>query len=61
MIIQWDRNKCCHAGVCVKSLPAVFKIEAGRFVIESDNASAEKIIAVVKRCPSGALTSVEQQ
>lgn len=60
MKIQWDQNKCRHAGVCVKSLPAVFKIEAGQFVIEPENAPEEEILDVIKRCPSGALTSTEQ-
>lgn len=60
MKVQWDQNKCRHAGLCVKSLPAVFKIKGGQFVIEPDNAAEEEIIAVIKRCPSGALTSTEQ-
>lgn len=27
MKVQWDENKCRHAGLCVKSLPSVFKIK----------------------------------
>lgn len=55
MQVKWDQNKCCHAGVCVSLLPDVFKIEEGRFVIESANATREEIINVVHQCPSGAL------
>lgn len=61
MNIQWDSNKCRHAGVCVQTLPAVFKIEQGRFVIDPDNATEEEIIEVVQKCPSGALSFSKQQ
>ncbi len=55
MEIKWDASKCCHAGVCVNSLPNVFKVEDGEFVIEPANAGEEEIKAVVGQCPSGAL------
>ena len=55
MKITWDETKCCHAGVCVNTLPEVFKIQDGRFVIEPGNASDEAILHVVNQCPSGAL------
>jgi uncharacterized Fe-S cluster protein YjdI len=55
MKVTWDVNKCCHAGVCVQSLPEVFKVEDGQFVIDTDNASEELIADVVSQCPSGAL------
>lgn len=57
MKVTWDANKCCHAGVCVKTLPEVFKVENGQFVIDTDNASEEAIKEVVSLCPSGALES----
>jgi uncharacterized Fe-S cluster protein YjdI len=28
MQVTWNPNTCCHAGVCVKSLPDVFKLES---------------------------------
>lgn len=55
MDVKWDANKCCHAGVCVKSLPDVFKVEDGEFVIDTSQASEEAIQNVVNECPSGAL------
>lgn len=60
MQVTWDQNKCCHAGVCVSSLPEVFKIEDGQFVIDTDKASEEAIKNVVAQCPSGALQSVNE-
>lgn len=58
MNVQWDSKKCCHAGVCVKTLPDVFKIQDGQFVIDTDRAGAKEILEVVKQCPSGALTAL---
>ena len=60
MNVTWDQNKCCHAGVCVSSLPEVFKIEDGQFVIDTDKASEEAIMDVVDQCPSGALQIVNE-
>lgn len=55
MKVTWDETKCCHAGVCVSSLPEVFRIKDGQFVIEPANASKEEILQIVNQCPSGAL------
>jgi uncharacterized Fe-S cluster protein YjdI len=38
MEIQWDEKKCCHAGVCVRSLPQVFRVENGKFLIDASKA-----------------------
>lgn len=56
MEVKWDENTCSHAGVCVKTLPNVFKVEDGSFVIDTDAASEAEIKDVVSKCPSGALT-----
>ncbi len=53
--IIWDADKCCHAGICVDSLPEVFRLEDGRFKIDPNGAEPERIRDVVARCPSGAL------
>ena len=55
MKILWDEKACCHSGNCVKSLPEVFKVLDGKFVIEPDNANAEQIRKVVDACPGKAL------
>ncbi|SCX95161.1 Uncharacterized Fe-S cluster protein YjdI [Nitrosospira sp. Nl5] len=55
MQITWDQNICCHAGVCVSSLPEVFKVQDGKFIINPSAATEEEIMSVVGRCPSGAL------
>ena len=57
--IQWDANKCRHAGICVNSLPEVFRIEDGQFKIDPNGAEAERIREVVAQCPSGALAIEE--
>lgn len=60
MQVIWNAEKCCHAGVCVKSLPDVFKVEAGKFTIDPSQASPEAIKNVACQCPSGALTVNEK-
>jgi uncharacterized Fe-S cluster protein YjdI len=57
--VTWDANECSHAGLCVQSLPKVFRVEGGKFVIDTGAASEEQIRASVRKCPSGAL-KVEQ-
>ena len=56
MEVRWDQDVCSHAGVCVNSLPKVFKVEDGSFVIDTDAASEAEIRGTVSKCPSGALT-----
>ena len=53
--IHDNRSICAHAGHCTESLAAVFNSEA-RPWINCDGATVEEIIAVVRRCPSGALS-----
>jgi uncharacterized Fe-S cluster protein YjdI len=55
MKIIWDDKICQHAAVCVKTLPSVFQIKDGKFVIIQNGASESKIREVVSKCPSGAL------
>ncbi|NIU88132.1 MAG: hypothetical protein GWN56_12950, partial [Nitrosopumilaceae archaeon] len=46
---------CYHAKECVNNLPAVFDKDA-RPWINPDMSGKDKIIEVVKKCPSGALS-----
>jgi uncharacterized Fe-S cluster protein YjdI len=55
MQVTYDARVCIHAGNCVKSLPAVFKVVDGRFVIDQQGASEAAIRHTVAACPSGAL------
>ena len=55
MKVTWDENVCTHSGNCVKTLPEVFKIEDGKFVIDESGAGEEAIRETVAACPSGAL------
>jgi uncharacterized Fe-S cluster protein YjdI len=53
--VSWDKNVCIHSGNCVKTLPQVFKVENGKFVIDPGAADDDKVRAAVAACPSGAL------
>ena len=37
MKVTYDAQVCIHAGNCVRSLPAVFKVVNGQFVLSSTN------------------------
>ncbi len=53
--IIWHPEVCFHAGECVRGCPEVFK-PTERPWVKPENAKTEKIIEVIKKCPSGALT-----
>ncbi|MHB1092515.1 (4Fe-4S)-binding protein [Thiobacillus sp.] len=55
MKVVWNENACCHSGHCIKTLPQVFKVEDGKFVVQSGNATEEQVSQVVAACPSKAL------
>ena len=59
MDVNWDENVCTHSANCVKGLPQVFKVEGGKFVIDTSAGSEDDIRAVVAKCPSGALSVQE--
>lgn len=50
-----NRGICAHAGRCTDGLPSVFRLKQEPW-IDPEGASAEEVIATVKRCPSGALS-----
>jgi uncharacterized Fe-S cluster protein YjdI len=52
--VSFDPEVCAHAGECVRGLPAVFDT-AKRPWIQPGEAPADDVVAVVGRCPSGAL------
>ena len=61
MKVTYDAKVCIHAGNCVKSLPTVFKVVDGQFVIDQQGASEAAIRQTVAACPSGALQITEDK
>jgi len=53
--VTWDSKTCIHSGNCVRTLPQVFKVEGGKFVIEPSAADDSKVRDAVAACPSKAL------
>ncbi|MDO5018162.1 MAG: (4Fe-4S)-binding protein [Lagierella massiliensis] len=54
LIIYWEPEKCEHAGFCVQGAPEVFDINRRPWIMP-ENATEEKIMEVIDRCPSKAL------
>lgn len=53
--VHFNLGICSHKGECYKNLPEVFDFDRKPWII-ADNASVEKIIETIKKCPSGALS-----
>jgi CDGSH-type Zn-finger protein/uncharacterized membrane protein YozB (DUF420 family) len=53
--IHDNRAICAHSGVCTDNLSAVFRL-GGEPWIDPDGADPEAVVALVQRCPSGALS-----
>ncbi|MBW6513418.1 MAG: CDGSH iron-sulfur domain-containing protein [Candidatus Syntrophosphaera sp.] len=53
--IHDDRGICAHVGFCTDGLPKVFRMGVEPW-IDPDAETVEKIIATIKKCPSGALS-----
>ncbi|MGZ3686247.1 MAG: ferritin-like domain-containing protein [Bdellovibrionota bacterium] len=54
--VGFDAHKCIHSRHCVTEAPQVFKADVPGDWIAPDDASAELLTAVIRACPSGALT-----
>lgn len=55
VVVSFDASRCIHAAECVRGLPAVFDPSA-RPWIQPENAQGAEICAVVRKCPTGALS-----
>ena len=55
LVIIWQPSKCIHSGVCVRTLPKVYR-PTERPWVAIENASTAELIAQIDRCPSGALS-----
>ena len=53
--IHDNRSICAHAGYCTDKLADVFRMKQEPW-IDPDAAAVEEIIAVIRSCPSGALS-----
>lgn len=53
--IVWKPELCQHSGVCVRTLPKVYKPKEKPW-ITVENASSSELKDQVKKCPSGALS-----
>jgi uncharacterized Fe-S cluster protein YjdI/CDGSH-type Zn-finger protein len=52
--ISYDTRRCIHAAECIRGLPAVFD-SLRRPWIQPAGASADAIVEMIAKCPSGAL------
>lgn len=52
--VTWSAKRCIHFRACVRGLPEVFDV-GKRPWVQPDRAAAEEVVAVVHRCPTGAL------
>jgi len=52
--VYYDARRCVHFAECIRGLPEVFDVQT-RPWIQADNAPAEVVAEVIRRCPSGAL------
>lgn len=60
--VTFDGELCQHSGNCVNGMPAVFDLSRRPWIdpgAADDQESADRLRAVVGRCPSGALQIVE--
>ena len=56
--VRYDLPRCFHAAECVKGAPNVFDPK-GKPWVQPDGASVDELVAVVDRCPTGALSVVD--
>ena len=54
LTVFYDRGRCLHFAECLRGLPEVFDVAKLPW-IQPQNASADEVAEVVRRCPSGAL------
>jgi CDGSH-type Zn-finger protein len=53
--VHFDLSICAHVGICVRVLPKVFDIKK-RPWIDPAKADKDALIALIRKCPSGALS-----
>jgi len=58
--VRYDLPRCFHAAECVHGAPEVFDPK-GKPWVSPDKASVDQLVAVVDRCPTGALSVVDAE
>ena len=58
--VIWQPELCEHYGICFSQLPEVFNPKITKW-INPYNASSERIIEQVGRCPTGALSYIKRE
>lgn len=53
--VVWKPGLCWHAGVCVRTLPDVYRVNERPWV-RVDRATTAELIDQIDKCPSGALS-----
>ena len=53
--VIWQADKCQHAGICVKTLPKVYRPQEKPW-IDVSQASTLELKQQISSCPSGALS-----
>jgi uncharacterized Fe-S cluster protein YjdI len=56
--IVWKPAKCIHSGICVKTLPKVYR-PGEKPWIQPESATVSELRAQIDQCPSGALAYEE--
>jgi CDGSH-type Zn-finger protein/uncharacterized Fe-S cluster protein YjdI len=57
VVVRYEASRCIHARECVHGAPQVFDPSAKPW-IKPDGATLDHLLAVIARCPTGALTAV---
>lgn len=55
LTVVWKPDLCIHSGICVQSLPDVYKPDEKPW-IKVEKATTEALVGQINKCPSGALS-----
>lgn len=55
LTIIWKPKLCTHSGICVHTLPQVYRPKESPWIV-IEQASTKQLIAQIEKCPSGALS-----
>jgi len=55
LTVVWKPELCQHSGICVKTLPRVYK-PGEKPWINAEKATTDELKSQIEKCPSGALS-----